>query len=63
METFPDEERELSLKLQMPANSNFQEPSKLSGEIGAFSIARQFSMRCELALVRPTVLAAREGVW
>jgi serine phosphatase RsbU (regulator of sigma subunit)/anti-sigma regulatory factor (Ser/Thr protein kinase) len=60
VETFPDEERELSLKLQMPANSNSQEPSKLSGEIGAFSIARQFSMPCELALVRPTVLAARD---
>jgi serine phosphatase RsbU (regulator of sigma subunit)/anti-sigma regulatory factor (Ser/Thr protein kinase) len=60
VETFPDEERELSLKLQMPANSNSPEPSKLSGEIGAFSIARHFSMLCELAQVRPTVLAARD---
>lgn len=60
METFPDEERELSIERQMAANPNSQEPSKLSGEIGAFSIARHFSMPCELALVRPTVLAARD---
>jgi serine phosphatase RsbU (regulator of sigma subunit)/anti-sigma regulatory factor (Ser/Thr protein kinase) len=46
----------------MPANSNSPEPSKLSGEIGAFSIARHFSMPCELALVRPTVLAARDFI-
>jgi serine phosphatase RsbU (regulator of sigma subunit)/anti-sigma regulatory factor (Ser/Thr protein kinase) len=44
----------------MPANSNSREPSKLSGEIGAFGIARHFSMPCELAHVRPTVLAARD---
>jgi serine phosphatase RsbU (regulator of sigma subunit)/anti-sigma regulatory factor (Ser/Thr protein kinase) len=44
----------------MPANSNSQKPSKLSGEIGAFSIARHFSMPCELGRVRPTVLAARD---
>jgi serine phosphatase RsbU (regulator of sigma subunit)/anti-sigma regulatory factor (Ser/Thr protein kinase) len=44
----------------MSANSNSQEPSKLSGEIGAFSIARHFSLPCELPRVRPTVLAARD---
>ena len=41
-------------------SSNSQEPSKLSGEIGAFGIARHFSMPCELASVRGTVLAARD---
>jgi serine phosphatase RsbU (regulator of sigma subunit)/anti-sigma regulatory factor (Ser/Thr protein kinase) len=45
----------------MPANSSkSQEPGKLSGEIGAFGIARHFSMPCELARVRSTVLAARD---
>jgi len=44
----------------MPANSNSQERNRLSGEIGAFGITRHFSMPCELARVRPTVLAARD---
>jgi serine phosphatase RsbU (regulator of sigma subunit)/anti-sigma regulatory factor (Ser/Thr protein kinase) len=45
----------------MPENSsNSQEPGKLSGEIGAFGIARHFSMACELTRVRPTILAARD---
>jgi len=45
----------------MPTNSpNGQEPGKLSGEIGAFGIARHFSMPCELAHVRSTVIAARD---
>src|SRR5882724_6498006 len=37
-----------------------QEPNKLSGEIGAFSIARHFSIPCELERVRPIVIAARD---
>ena len=41
-------------------SSNSQEPSKLSGEIGAFGIACHFSLPCELASVRGTVLAARD---
>src|SRR2546430_14732232 len=45
----------------MATNSpNGQEPGKLSGEIGAFGIARHFSMPCQLAHVRGTVLAARD---
>jgi serine phosphatase RsbU (regulator of sigma subunit)/anti-sigma regulatory factor (Ser/Thr protein kinase) len=38
----------------------FDKPAKLYGEIGAFSIARHFSMPCDLAYVRTTVLAARD---
>jgi hypothetical protein len=45
----------------MPDNSsNAREPDKLSGEIGAFGIARHFSMPCDLEHVRTTVVAARD---
>src|SRR5882724_4299949 len=45
----------------MPTNSsNSREPDKLSGEIGTFSVARHFSMPCDLACVRPIVIAARD---
>lgn len=37
-----------------------QEPNTLSGEIGAFSISRHFSIPCDLARVRPIVIAARD---
>jgi serine phosphatase RsbU (regulator of sigma subunit)/anti-sigma regulatory factor (Ser/Thr protein kinase) len=61
VEKFPNEKRKLALKGSMPTNiRNGQEPGKLSGEIGAFGIARHFSMPCELARVRNTVLAARD---
>src|SRR5689334_19333812 len=61
LEKFPHEERELTFKAQMPTTSpNGQEPGKLSGEIGAFGLARHLSMPCELTHVRGTVLAARD---
>ena len=44
----------------MPIDPFFDKPAKLSGEIGAFSIARHFSMPCDLVYVRTTVLAARD---
>jgi serine phosphatase RsbU (regulator of sigma subunit)/anti-sigma regulatory factor (Ser/Thr protein kinase) len=61
LEKFLDEKGELTLKTSMPPKPpNAQEPGKLSGEIGAFGIARHFSMPCELGHVRSTVLAARD---
>jgi serine phosphatase RsbU (regulator of sigma subunit)/anti-sigma regulatory factor (Ser/Thr protein kinase) len=61
LEKFLDEKRGLVQETSMPTNSpNGQEPGKLSGEIGAFGIARHFTMPCELGHVRGTVLAARD---
>jgi len=42
------------------SSSHAREPNKLSGEIGAFSICRHFSLPCDLARVRPIVVAARD---
>jgi len=49
-----------STKMPTSDSSSGGKPGKLSGELGAFSIARHFSLPCDLARVRPVVVAARD---
>lgn len=46
--------------MSINSHPGIQEPNTLSGEIGAFSISRHFSISCDLARVRPIVIAARD---
>jgi serine phosphatase RsbU (regulator of sigma subunit)/anti-sigma regulatory factor (Ser/Thr protein kinase) len=46
--------------MSINSRPGIQEPNTLSGEIGAFSISRHFSIPSDLARVRPIVIAARD---